>query len=55
MNYFRTVCTINISAIECAAKKSLLKEFVIKNDCDVIFLQEVVSADLRHFTDITKQ
>jgi exonuclease III len=49
MNFCRTLCTLNICAIECAAKKSLLKEFVIENDCDIVFMQEVVSHDFDVF------
>jgi exonuclease III len=42
MIYSRSVCTINIAAIECLAKKNLLQDFINENDFDVIFLQEVV-------------
>jgi exonuclease III len=45
MNYSRKICSINVSGLECAVKKSLLKEFLINKDCDIVFLQEVVFTD----------
>lgn len=47
MNFVRKIATININAIAVHAKKMLLKEFIVKNDIDVAFLQEV------HFDDFS--
>lgn len=45
MNYVRKIVTININAIAVQAKKMLLKEFLVKNDVDIAFLQEVQFED----------
>lgn len=49
MIYSRSVCTINVAAIECMAKKNLLRDFINENDIDVCFLQEVVFTDFDIF------
>lgn len=41
MNHIRNVGSININAIEVASKKHLFKDFVLKSDLDVVFVQEV--------------
>ena len=43
--FLRTVCTVNINAINTHVKKSLLRDFVWNNDIDVVFLQEVAFED----------
>lgn len=45
MNYVRKVVTININAIAVQVKKMLLKEFIVKNDIDIVFMQEVQFED----------
>lgn len=45
MVFLRTVCTVNINAINTHVKKSLLRDFVWNNDIDVVFLQEVAFED----------
>jgi exonuclease III len=45
MNYTRKLLSLNINSIECSAKKSLLKDFVLQADVDIIFLQEVCFQD----------
>lgn len=45
MNIIRKVASININAIKVEVKKSLLKEFILTNDLDVVFLQEVAFDD----------
>lgn len=42
MCFVRKVASVNLNAMNVMAKKMLLKEFVIKNDLDVVFLQEVL-------------
>lgn len=41
MVFVRRICSININAISCTAKKSLLKDFILNTDVDIILLQEV--------------
>jgi Reverse transcriptase (RNA-dependent DNA polymerase)/Endonuclease/Exonuclease/phosphatase family len=41
MNFTRKIATLNINSISCDVKKSLLKDFIVNNDLDIIFLQEV--------------
>jgi exonuclease III len=42
MNYSRKICSDNLSGFDCTVKKSLLKDFIINKDSDIVFLQEVV-------------
>jgi exonuclease III len=41
MNFTRKIATLNINSIGCDVKKSLLKDFIMNNNLDIIFLQEV--------------
>ena len=45
MNFIRKVASINIDSIKVNVKISLWKEFVLNNDFDVVFLQEVAFDD----------
>jgi hypothetical protein len=45
MNFSRKILSLNINSIECNAKKSLLKDFVIQADVEIIFFQEVCFQD----------
>lgn len=43
--FLRSICTININAINSLLKKSLLKDFIWNSDIDIVFLQEVAFED----------
>lgn len=45
MNVIRKVASININAIKIDVKRSLMKEFILTNDLDVVLLQEVAFDD----------
>jgi exonuclease III len=45
MNFRRKILSLNLNSIECSAKKSLLKDFVLQTDVDIIFFQEVCFQD----------
>lgn len=45
MNFIRKVASINIDSIKVNVKISLLKELVLNNDFDAVFLQQVAFDD----------
>lgn len=41
MNHVVRVASVNLNSSTCTANKNLLREFIWKNDIDVLYLQEV--------------
>ena len=45
MNYIYSIATLNLNSSNTLAKRNLLKDFILDNDIDIAFLQEVSFED----------